>query len=109
MSNFKTDETWEETELSEVSVDTEERCSSRFPVRASVCLSLFNGVQLFGSTNDMSTTGAFVLTEDYPYGLVPEEEGRLFLAEGISNSDTDHRFSCEIVRVDDDGVAIRFI
>lgn len=85
------------------------RDAPRFPVRPVVSLALANGVVVRGHLVDMSVGGALLDTLDRPFGLVPGEEGRLGLLVPADSPEGAYQFPCEVVRVSQKGVALRFI
>ncbi|MBF0189714.1 MAG: PilZ domain-containing protein [Magnetococcales bacterium] len=90
-------------------VVAERRLAPRYPLRAWVKLLLANGAVTRGRLAAMSTVGAFLQTRERPFGLVEGEEGVLCFFLPTGSSDGEHRFYCEIPRVTEGGVALRFL
>ncbi|MBF0181101.1 MAG: PilZ domain-containing protein [Magnetococcales bacterium] len=87
----------------------ESRGAHRFVMRPEVSLILANGALARGRLMDMSVAGAFLETVERPFGLEPGETGTLGLLLPPEAPDGDHRFWCEVIRVTNRGVALRFI
>lgn len=74
-----------------------------------VSVVLENGAVAKGHIKNMSTEGAFVITGDRPFGLVVGEEGDLGLDLPPGSEGSEYRFPCEITRITQEGVAVRFL
>ncbi|MBF0271279.1 MAG: PilZ domain-containing protein [Magnetococcales bacterium] len=88
---------------------TERRQAPRYPLRPWVKLLMANGAVTRGRLEAMSTVGAFLGTRERPFGLVEGEEGVLCFALPTGASDGEYRFYCDIPRLTDRGVALRFL
>ncbi|MBF0140609.1 MAG: PilZ domain-containing protein [Magnetococcales bacterium] len=86
-----------------------ERILSRFPLDVRVSLVLENGAVVHGTLKNMSTRGLFMSTMDRPFGLETGEEGDVGLEVDNPVDGSQMRFPCEVVRVDREGVALRFL
>lgn len=89
--------------------ENNDRRHSRFPLHVQVSLVLENGAVVRGQLKDMSTRGLFITTQDRPFGLVAGEEGDVGLDADNHVEGAQMRFPCEVVRVDREGVALRFL
>jgi len=92
------------------------RVSPRFPLTATAALLLRHGGDereyLSISVRDISRTGAFLLTDEIPpLGAVGEVEIVLhfpLLGEIIGNDRTALKLGVEVVRVEEEGIGVRF-
>ncbi|MBF0422180.1 MAG: PilZ domain-containing protein [Magnetococcales bacterium] len=82
---------------------------SRFPLNVRVSLVLENGAVVHGTLRDMSTRGIYLQTLDRPFGLEIGEEGDVGLEADNPVDGAQMRFPCEVVRIDREGVALRFL
>lgn len=83
---------------------------SRFPIHAPVSLVLENGVVIVGTLRNLSAGGGFLVAQQRPFGLSVGEEGDLGLVgEPDDVEDSGYRFSCRIVRIEEDGLALQFL
>ncbi|MBF0110414.1 MAG: PilZ domain-containing protein [Magnetococcales bacterium] len=87
----------------------DERALPRFNLQVRVSLVLENGAVVHGVIRDMSTRGLYLTTRDHPFGLVTGEEGDVGLEADNPIEGGQMRFPCEVVRVDRNGVALRFL
>lgn len=85
------------------------RNAPRYPIHTPVTLVLENGAVARGTLRDMSVSGAFLYTEDRPFGMVSGEEGDLGLDMDQIPGGSKMRFPCEVVRLSEEGISLRFL
>ncbi|HIJ85336.1 MAG: PilZ protein [Magnetococcales bacterium] len=87
----------------------DDRKLGRYPIHVRISLVLENGAVVHGSMKSMSTKGLFLFTRDRPFGLAVGEEGDVGLEVDNPTDGAQMRFPCEVVRIDRNGIALRFL